>query len=70
MAGGYDFSMTDLYPSFSDNLTTRDNTVPDEIEQQAYVDEDASSPVVAAPGKNQIWMGIGVMVAVMLFLSL
>ena len=40
------YSIKDMYPDFTNVLSTNDNTVPGEDQQTVYVKSDSNSPVL------------------------
>ena len=67
VASGY-FSTRDLYPNVS-NTSTREETAPEQSEQDALANSDSGS-VNAKKNSTSIWLWIGIIVAVIIFLNL
>lgn len=62
------YFFADLYPNLGVN-TTRSNTVPEREEQKHYYESGENPVAVTAGVKQNIWLGLGALLLVLLFVN-
>lgn len=70
MTGALNFGMADLYPTMG-VYTTRGTSVPDPVDQQSFVDDDADVNNVVVDGKKSrsIWASMLIVICIIFLLS-